>query len=273
MDVRQSLMTLGKHWDDDRLKTMFADDGYTACIFLRVIEVLEFDKETPILMVLFRQEFQGIQPSDSMARWIQLASDKKEITHITATPKEQHLLRLLQRNSERLPASYKLKRTSLEHDFVPSFLLPSVRKKIGRHIVQRARCTSLKGATSQTVRFIPFATLYNRYDMVQHRKEDYYDVPDCDPSLPLPNTHGSSPFIVKVQLNSADVNNFIDAMVPQTIEVNVLKFNTPPAVFDPIAKLVQTKGPTGLKIFCWATRSGDWTLDLCTDQMPEWQQW
>lgn len=45
--------------------------------------------------------------------------------NVVATAKEQHLfLRLLERNSERLSASYKPKRTALERDFVPSFMLP-----------------------------------------------------------------------------------------------------------------------------------------------------
>ncbi|KAJ7150502.1 hypothetical protein C8R43DRAFT_1005979 [Mycena crocata] len=341
MDMRQSLMTMGKHWDENKPKTMLADDGKTSCVFMRIVEVLEFDKETPVLVVLFRQQLRGIQPSNSMARWIQLAAEKKDMTQITATLKEQHLfLRLLQRNSERLPTSYKPKRTSLEHDFVPSFLLPvgplnlkevarynsndgcSVcgdpakskcsRCNVKRYCsavcqkedwkVHRPACTSLKGATWKTVKFLPFEIFqrlacppgavpvrYNRYDTVQHREMDY-DVPDSDPTIPPPNTHSSSPFIVKVQLNSADVNNFADAAMPlekkvrsgvsmliydrrRTIEVTVVKFDCPAAAFDPIAELVQTKGQRGLKVFCWATRSGDWTLDLCTDHLPEWQQW
>lgn len=163
--------------------------------------------------------------------------------------------------------------------------------------VHRPTCTSLKGAKWHTVPLVsqeafmkivghPPGTvqlLYNRYDNVQHRED-----PDTtDPTAPPPNTHGSTPFIVKVQLNSSDVHTFADTPGKKvsksgvsiliydrrrTLEATLLKFAFP-AAFEPIAELVRTKGPRGLKTFCWATRSGDWSLDLCIDQLPEWQQW
>lgn len=80
-------------------------------------------------MVLFRRELRGIQPSEHMVKWILRHGEDgkhgKKMGHIIATAKEQVLfLRLLQRNSERFPASYKATRTALERDFVPSFILP-----------------------------------------------------------------------------------------------------------------------------------------------------
>ncbi|KAJ6608522.1 hypothetical protein B0H10DRAFT_1815742 [Mycena sp. CBHHK59/15] len=128
MDLRQSIMTIGKNWDEGASTMMLQDKEQKACICIRVLEVLKFDEETPILMVLFHQEVRGTLPTDTF-KWVMLhgkdSEHGKRIVQIVATLKEQHLLmRLLQRNSERLPASYNPQRTNLERSFVPSFLIP-----------------------------------------------------------------------------------------------------------------------------------------------------
>ncbi|KAJ7915051.1 hypothetical protein B0H13DRAFT_1711711 [Mycena leptocephala] len=329
MDLRQSIMTMGKNWDDEHASMMLADKEQTSCIFIRIVEVLEFDKQTPILMVLFRRELRGIQPSESVVKWILFHEDdeapKEKMGHIFATAKEQLLfLRLLQRNSERLPASYKPKRTALERDFVPSFILPvgplggkevarfnnndgcsvcgePARSKCSRCNVKRycgavcqkedwkthrPTCTSLKGAKWHTVPFVPHKKyrkladllgalpfLMSRHDCLEHQM-DNHDEPEVDPDAPPPNTHGSTPFVVKMQLNSA--NSGISILIydrRRSFEVTLTKYICPDSSFNLLAELVKTKGRRGLKIFCWATRSGDWSLDLCVDQLPEWQQW
>ncbi|KAJ7708151.1 hypothetical protein B0H17DRAFT_1124928 [Mycena rosella] len=312
MYLRQSIMTIGKNWDEGLTTMTLADKEQTGCIFMRITEVLEFDKHTPILMVLFRQELRGIQPSPSMVKWIlsqENGNNGKGMPRIFATPKEQHLLmRLLQRNSERLPTAYKPQRTAIERDFVPSFILPvgplggkevarfnkndgcsvcgdPAKSKCSRCNVKRycgavcqkedwkahrPTCTSLKSAKWQTVPFVPLVIFmkavrpagaipfrFNRYD----------------------------------NLNSADVNMMADAMMEpgqkasasgvsiliydrrRSIEVTLVKFVGPTAAFEPIAALVKEKGQRGLRLFLWATRSGEWSLDLCVDQVPEWQQW
>jgi hypothetical protein len=94
-----------------------------------------------------------------------------------------------------------------------------------------------------------------------------------------------------MQLNSANVHTVADTMLApgqkpaqsgisiliydrrRSFEVTLTKYICPDSSFNLLAELVKTKGRRGLKIFCWATRSGDWSLDLCVDQLPEWQQW
>jgi len=36
MDLRQTLMTVGKNWDEERTRMMIADEEQTSCIFIRV---------------------------------------------------------------------------------------------------------------------------------------------------------------------------------------------------------------------------------------------
>jgi hypothetical protein len=135
---------------------------------------------------------------------------------------------------------------------------------------------------------LPF--LMSRHDCLEHQM-DNHDEPEVDPDAPPPNTHGSTPFVVKMQLNSANVHTVADTMLApgqkpaqsgisiliydrrRSFEVTLTKYICPDSSFNLLAELVKTKGRRGLKIFCWATRSGDWSLDLCVDQLPEWQQW
>ncbi|KAJ6531444.1 hypothetical protein DFH09DRAFT_1326597 [Mycena vulgaris] len=346
MDLRQSIMTMGKNWDDETKTMMIQDKEQTSCILIRILDVLEFDKQTPVILVLFRRLLRGTLPSESIMKWLLL--QKKGMPQIFATPKEQHLfMRLLQRNSERLPASYKPDSTPLEREFTPSFILPvgplsgkdvaklnnndgcsmcgdPAKSKCSRCNVKRycgavcqkddwkahrPTCTSLKGAKWQTIPLIPvnnFMKLallpgavpfrFNRYDNVQHGDVTNPDVEKADFDTPPPNTHGSTPFIVKVQLqlSSDDVRKYPDVIIDplykpsqasisstslliydrrRTFEATVVKFVCPADAFDPVADVVRAKGQRGLKLFCWATRSGDWNLDLCIDQFPEWQQW
>jgi hypothetical protein len=95
-------------------------------MLFQVLEVLEFDKETPILIVLFRQEFRGTIPTNTL-KWVMLhgkdGEHGKKIAHIIATTKEQHLvMRLLRLNNERLVPQPK--RIDLERFFDASFILP-----------------------------------------------------------------------------------------------------------------------------------------------------
>ncbi|KAJ7161546.1 hypothetical protein C8R46DRAFT_1353406 [Mycena filopes] len=64
-----------------------------------------------------------------------------------------------------------------------------------------------------------------------------------------------------------------DADRQASIEVGMERASADPAEFEAIAGLVQEKGFRGLRLFCWATRSGDWTLRICMDHFPQEQKW
>ncbi|KAJ7474902.1 hypothetical protein FB451DRAFT_1465131 [Mycena latifolia] len=310
MDLWQSIMSIGKKWDEERTTVFLADKEQTSCIFIRVVDVLEFDKQTPVFIVLFRRELRGIQPSESMVDWLLLQGEYgkagKGVFQIFATAKE------------RAPPF-------LERDFVPSFILPvgplgvkdvakfnsndgcsmcgePAKSKCSRCNVKRycgavcqredwkthrPTCTSFKGATWQTVPFVPSGHRVSRYDPVEHYNMAGHEEAEVDSNAPPPNTHGSTTFIVKVQLNSSEIHTFLDVpgkKIPpsgismliydrrRSFQATLLKFVCPAAAFDPVAERVKTKGRRGLKLFCWATRTGDWSLDLCVDQFPDWQQ-
>jgi hypothetical protein len=110
----------------------------------------------------------------------------------------------------------------------------------------------------------------------------------------VPNTHGGAPFVVKVQLNSykaggamwaaADTKGILDLSIDdatnvliydrqRTFRVTASSDTGEPGPFTDVAHLVKEKGYKGLKLFCWAIRSGDSTVDVCIDRLPEWQNW
>jgi hypothetical protein len=111
----------------------------------------------------------------------------------------------------------------------------------------------------------------NRFDNVQHR--DMLKHTEKASDGPLANMYGSTPFVVKVQLNVIHGGDLLIYDRRRAFEVSVTKALSPPAAFNTIAEVVKTKGERGLKAFCWATRSGEWTVDICTDQLPDWQKW
>ena len=110
----------------------------------------------------------------------------------------------------------------------------------------------------------------------------------------VPNTHGGAPFVVKIQLNShaavgpsflalKDKGEMVDSSVDgrdmliydrqRTLRVIAFSGTGEPGSFNDVADVVKEKGYQGLKVFCWAIRSGDWTVDVCIDHLPEWENW
>ncbi|KAJ7590741.1 hypothetical protein C8J56DRAFT_1134477 [Mycena floridula] len=160
-------------------------------------------------------------------------------------------------------------------------------------------CTSLQAATWQSVPFTDlgkfmtgmFAMQLNRFDMVQHGAMTMPENPKpltADSPSPV-NTHGSSPFIVKLQLDAKSVQcNGNYAYLPttgkdqpnirvydrrRTLDVYILRKQECQKEFDIIANVIRSKGPQGNKTYCWAMRTGEWTMQVCVDQLCEWQQW
>lgn len=110
----------------------------------------------------------------------------------------------------------------------------------------------------------------------------------------VPNTHGGAPFVVKVQLNShpargssgptlherakiADPSMDGKTMLiydrQRTLRVIALAGAGEPGSFNDVANLVKERGYQSLKVFCWAIRSGESTIDVCIDRLPEWENW
>ncbi|KAJ7021435.1 hypothetical protein C8F04DRAFT_1402931 [Mycena alexandri] len=165
----------------------------------------------------------------------------------------------------------------------------------------RPLCKAWQGAKWQGVKFILvdqhvpglYSLRISRYDNVQH--SDTRMRMECakDNQGPPENTHGATPFIVKIQVNSSqalgpahtimrsdarhDGSNILIYDQRRTIDVMVLRApeasEEENAPFDAVTALVREKGDRGIKTFCWAIRTGEWTLDICLDRLPEWQKW
>lgn len=161
----------------------------------------------------------------------------------------------------------------------------------------RPLCNSWQGAKWQGLTFIAadqhapgaYSLRINRYDNVQHNDmAKRVELAKHNPGPPV-NTHGAMPFIVKVQINSSSAHGPAHPLFAQsqwkdgsdlliydqrrTIDVMVLRASSEEAHFNAVAEIVKTKGERGLKAFCWAIRTGEWTIDICLDQFPEFQMW
>ncbi|KAJ7747644.1 hypothetical protein DFH07DRAFT_575751 [Mycena maculata] len=337
MDLRQSLMSIGNACDNGLRPIVLQDPGQSSGICMRVLDVRQFDNQTPILIVVFQHNVE-----DSLSRgsfdWISgyvSAGTAQTMINITATVQEQHLLlRLLNSNSKRLASSYIPKCASTESSFTLSFLLPvgplgaldmakyntnngcsvcgdPAKQKCSRCGAvrycdaacqkedwksHRPLCTSWQGATWQGLTFIladqympgAYSLRVSRYDTVQHGDiQKRVDLSKTNQGPP-PNTHGTTPFIVKIQINSStaqgpaypvigqrpggDGSDFLIYDQRRTIDVMVLR-TADAAQFDAVAEVVRTKGERGLKVFCWAIRTGEWTMDICLDRVCDWQKW
>ncbi|KAJ7119644.1 hypothetical protein C8R44DRAFT_706503 [Mycena epipterygia] len=321
MDVRQTLMSIGNACDTGMHPVILQDPGESSGICMRVLDVRQFDSQTPILIVVFQHDVK-----DSLSRasfdWISSYVSSETPTamaNITATVKEQHLLlRLLNQNSKRLVSSYKPKRASTESSFTLSFLLPvgplgaqemakyntnngcsvcgdPAKQKCSRcgavrycdavcqkedWKTHRPLCNSWQGAKWQGLTFIladqhtpgAYSLRISRYDNVQHNDmEKRMELAKHNQGGPPVNTHGAMPFIVKVQINSSSALAANDQR--RTIDVMVLRASSEEAHFNAVAEVVRTKGDRGIKAFCWAIRTGEWTIDICLDQFPEFQMW
>ncbi|KAF8515636.1 hypothetical protein JB92DRAFT_3142781 [Gautieria morchelliformis] len=171
----------------------------------------------------------------------------------------------------------------------------------------RPTCKSLTGGTwrrltftaasQRTLSHCPPGTqvLYaNRFTNTTHAEEFEKQVEKMkQEENGVLNIHGEAPFVVKVQLNShaaggpswglgmqnpgtlsalLDGTDMLIYDRQRTFRVNVLAWNGERGAFNDVASVVR-QGYQGLKTFCWAIRSGDSTVDVCIDRLPEWQNW
>ncbi|KAF7290760.1 MYND-type domain-containing protein [Mycena indigotica] len=343
-DLRQTVMGIGNACDtlkSDELPPIAVQDkeGLSG-IVMRVLEVKEFDKNTPIIVLLYRHDVRSTVSQEAIA-WLRDNRDEgRSMATVTATLKEQELLlRLLKQNSRRIAKKYQPKRLSTESAFTCSFILPvgpltakdtakysanngcticgePAKSKCSRcgvvrycgSVCQRddwkahkALCNQLKGARWHRLTFIDgqqlpsipgaVAFTWNKFDIVQHRVERLEKQEQLVADEPPENTHGSSTFIVKVQLSSSNARGpgyqllqkqFTPSELEgstmliydqkRVFEVTVMR-DGDRASFDAVADVVRSKGERGLKVFCWAVRTADWTVDICLDHLPDWQNW
>ncbi|KAJ6524444.1 hypothetical protein DFH09DRAFT_1372184 [Mycena vulgaris] len=338
MDVRQTLMSIANACDSGMHPIVLQDPGESSGICMRVLDVRQFDDQTPILIVVFQHDLKHSLSRGSLD-WISSYVSSKTPTamaNITATVKEQHLLlRLLNQNSKRLVATYKPKRAPTESSFTLSFLLPvgplgaqeiakyntnngcsvcgdPAKQKCSRcgavrycdPVCQkedwkshRPLCKSWEGAKWQGLTFVladqhmpgAYSLRISRYDNVQHHDLLKRMELAKHNQGPPANTHGATPFIVKVQVNSSaalgpghplfnsngreDGGDMLIYDQRRTIDVMVLRTSSDAAQFNAVANLIKAKGERRVKAFCWAIRTGEWTIDICLDHLADWQMW
>ncbi|KAF7329219.1 MYND-type domain-containing protein [Mycena kentingensis (nom. inval.)] len=161
----------------------------------------------------------------------------------------------------------------------------------------RSLCKSWESATWHRITFTTrgcrpnglFMANISRFAIVQHGdiQSSASDIAAFSDTSPPQNTHGETPFIIKVQVITKntlgpdggrgpsmgpkmehlmfyDKNRTLDVLVPRSSETE--------RDYRKMAEVVMRQGSI-VKGFVWAVRSGDWTIDVCMDSFPERQKW
>ncbi|KAF9262697.1 hypothetical protein L218DRAFT_929193 [Marasmius fiardii PR-910] len=131
MDVRQTLMALGKHLDDGYSEVILQDKGEDYAICMRILEVRKVTEGVPLFVIAYGRGAHN-QPLNSTLGWVsdvvartRNSGTKVGLSNIISTPEEQNLLlTILQVNSKRLAVDYAPVVRPTEKDFMLSFLLP-----------------------------------------------------------------------------------------------------------------------------------------------------
>ena len=121
---------------------------------------------------------------------------------------------------------------------------------------------------------------YNKYDSpsTMFRRK----LPSAEEGPP-PNVHGSSPFLVKIQIPlvtiekgtmKADIGGGIVLYDRRRSFIGYMYPDTDPAAYACFTALVNARGIMGYKVYRWAKMVADWTLNVCVDAEPnEPVQW
>ncbi|KAG8846385.1 hypothetical protein FRB96_001998 [Tulasnella sp. 330] len=144
----------------------------------------------------------------------------------------------------------------------------------------KSTCKTLMNAKWTFVRFYiippglpPGAsyTVLNHNDRVSGRPDRPLEVKSEETEAPL-NTHGTKPFIVKVQYNGSDATPMMIYDRRRTFHVLYPKSRedvNEAENYDNVARAVRSNiAWSGAKLFCWARRTGEWQLDLALDKLP-----
>ena len=145
-DLRQTLPHFGRMHDQGLQKVVLQDKALSSTIAIRVygrrllchvkpqsslfvyfqiLEVRKVAAQTPLILVLYCHDLKGYFPMRTLG-WTENALQSGNLHARDASLEEQHLLlRLLDRNSNHLPASLQRRRErGTERSFTLSFLLP-----------------------------------------------------------------------------------------------------------------------------------------------------
>lgn len=85
------------------------------------------------------------------------------------------------------------------------------------------------------------------------------------------NTHGDTPFIIKLQANGSPILMVYDRTKSLNVSIRMGDQNV--AAWNQLIVAIQTKGVSPghplYKLYCWGERTGDFELSLVLDKLPD----
>ncbi|KAF7305409.1 MYND-type domain-containing protein [Mycena chlorophos] len=169
--------------------------------------------------------------------------------------------------------------------------------------IHKPLCKDWQGGTWHSITFTTaqnkpgglYVAYISKFDICQHqdiqtRSKNTYG-PNVDASPPA-NTHGLTPFIVKVQIMTPNTPGLMGmpAMLPERgmngdelvhvmiydqkrgLDVMVMRTDTTATDWSKLCGVVMAQRQL-IKGYAWAVRTGEWTLDICLNRIPAWQVW
>ncbi|PCH36759.1 hypothetical protein WOLCODRAFT_140570 [Wolfiporia cocos MD-104 SS10] len=129
MDLRQTLMAIGRYWDIGRKWFVIMEpggQGWGRTINVRLLNVYALGDRTPVIVLLYRALSDAQRWTSE--EWAEAQADQNgqhEMATIKSTTLEQKLLlKVLSLNATYLPADYSPERGPTEDGFQVSLLLP-----------------------------------------------------------------------------------------------------------------------------------------------------
>ncbi|KAI0032959.1 hypothetical protein K488DRAFT_48696 [Vararia minispora EC-137] len=309
IDVRQTVMHLGKNFDEGRSTFVLQDKDQQEALCIRILDVYRLGEKTPLILLSYASQT-AHEPITKTLDFIQAQMNAGYVAHITCTRQEQAILRrLLYINSTKVAAAYNAGLKPYENEFQITFLLPVgplAQVDIGKltndpgcalcgkkttsrcssclsvHYCspecQRAHwkehrsfCRSIRGGTWRTLSFS---------DHIVFDGQRMYSSIISNTSSKL-NSVGKKHEEGKAPANVHGDRAFLVKLQRPLgpIGMGILVYDRTRSFSghinrakDPGAydQAMQYMPPGGaLKIYRWAKRIGDWDLSICLDREPE----
>ncbi|KZT04914.1 uncharacterized protein LAESUDRAFT_760660 [Laetiporus sulphureus 93-53] len=303
MDVRQTLMSIGKYWDEGVRWCVIQDpECEISAINVKLLSVHELNAKTPVIAVLYQNFAEGDNPLLGI-QWCQAQVDKygPPAYCITATILEQKILLKLQDFEDDYKVSFPLPVGPLGYEDIAKLNSDTGCALCGKKSSSRCSqcqtvsycgqdcqradwphhkrtCRSLRGGVWRTVPFanvVPgpmgkYSVLVNHYTPLT----DLNDIKSPNPDEPQLNIHGDKLFLVKLQNQQSSGPMASETILIYDRRQSLVAYfvkGKASEVYDEIRKEIQGPrgGYQGLKTYRWAKRVGDWELSICLDREPQ----
>ncbi|KAG8928925.1 hypothetical protein FRC01_005171 [Tulasnella sp. 417] len=283
---RYLLNLLGEAYDAGRPGIILVDGETQSAVLIKIHEIRAVNARTPLVVVHFRHAMASTGKGFDFGPYQRPRADIQ--AHFFVRPAQYLVLRVLEANGKRIPASY----APVDPGLKLSFLLPvgtivaSETGKLAKNNTKdwkahKRSCRTLDGAAWETFPIDmsgPFSDMPS-YPTKFSNRDPIGGVPGSKTTqygrnpakVPPMKKASAEPFLLKIQDNNSpwlmiyDRSRELDAFFKR--EENDLT-----GKWVELKNLMETKGikvGLNMKIYCWAKRIGERELSVALDRVPD----